>query len=53
MGLSRLSEANVLVGTMQEELVGLGPQIEEKAKVWSFLYFFTTVSKLLFQLELI
>jgi dynein heavy chain len=33
VGLSRLSEANELVGTMQEELVALGPKIEEKAKV--------------------
>jgi hypothetical protein len=34
VGLSRLSEAESLVGTMQEELVTLGPRIEEKAKVW-------------------
>ena len=33
VGLARLSEANALVGTMQEELVALGPKIEEKAKV--------------------
>lgn len=33
VGLSRLSEANSLVGTMQDELVTLGPKIEEKAKV--------------------
>ncbi len=33
VGLSRLSEANSLVGTMQEELVALGPKIEEKARV--------------------
>ncbi|XP_023930267.1 dynein heavy chain 6, axonemal [Lingula anatina] len=32
VGLSKLSEANSLVGTMQEELVTLGPKIEEKAK---------------------
>ncbi|CAH1791320.1 unnamed protein product [Owenia fusiformis] len=32
VGLSKLSEANSLVGTMQEELVNLGPKIEEKAK---------------------
>ena len=32
-GLSRLSEAESLVGTMQEELVTLGPRIVEKAKV--------------------
>ncbi|XP_064622088.1 dynein axonemal heavy chain 6-like isoform X2 [Lineus longissimus] len=31
-GLNKLSEANSLVGTMQEELVALGPRIEEKAK---------------------
>ncbi len=33
VGLSKLSEAESLVGTMQEELVNLGPKIEEKAKV--------------------
>lgn len=33
VGLSRLSEANNMVGTMQQELVTLGPRIEEKAKV--------------------
>ena len=33
VGLSRLSEANALVGTMQEELLALGPKIVEKAKV--------------------
>ena len=33
VGLSRLSEANSLVGAMQEELVALGPKIEEKARV--------------------
>ena len=33
VGLSRLSEAESLVGTMKEELVTLGPRIEEKAKV--------------------
>ncbi|ELU16870.1 hypothetical protein CAPTEDRAFT_116653 [Capitella teleta] len=32
VGLSRLTEANELVGTMQEELVALGPKIEEKRK---------------------
>eukprot|EP00058_Branchiostoma_floridae_P021107 XP_002606597.1 hypothetical protein BRAFLDRAFT_120109 [Branchiostoma floridae] len=32
VGLSKLSEANSLVGTMQEELVALGPKIEEKAR---------------------
>ena len=31
-GLNSLSSANDLVGTMQEELVTLGPRIEEKAK---------------------
>ncbi|XP_074663059.1 dynein axonemal heavy chain 6-like [Tubulanus polymorphus] len=31
-GLNKLSEANLLVGTMQDELVTLGPKIEEKAK---------------------
>ncbi len=33
VGLSKLSEAESLVGTMQEELVNLGPKIEEKARV--------------------
>ena len=33
VGLSRLSEANDMVGTMQLELVTLGPRIEEKAMV--------------------
>ena len=33
IGLSKLSEAESLVGTMQEELVNLGPKIEEKARV--------------------
>ena len=33
MGLSKLSEANSLVDAMQDELVNLGPKIEEKAKV--------------------
>ena len=33
VGLSRLSEAESLVGTMQDELVALGPEIEEKARV--------------------
>ncbi|KAK7488391.1 hypothetical protein BaRGS_00020365, partial [Batillaria attramentaria] len=32
VGLSTLSEANNMVGEMQEELVTLGPKIEEKAK---------------------
>ncbi|XP_041352994.1 dynein heavy chain 6, axonemal-like isoform X2 [Gigantopelta aegis] len=32
VGLSKLSEANDLVGVMQEELVTLGPRIEEKAR---------------------
>ncbi|ESO83512.1 hypothetical protein LOTGIDRAFT_133247 [Lottia gigantea] len=32
IGLSKLSEANSLVGEMQEELVTLGPKIEEKAR---------------------
>ncbi len=32
-GLSLLSGANELVESMQEELVNLGPKIEEKAKV--------------------
>ncbi|XP_071963333.1 dynein axonemal heavy chain 6-like [Antedon mediterranea] len=32
VGLYKLSEANKLVDTMQEELVTLGPKIEEKAK---------------------
>ncbi|XP_067943512.1 dynein axonemal heavy chain 6-like [Watersipora subatra] len=31
-GLAKLSEANSLVGVMQEELVNIGPKIEEKAK---------------------
>ena len=33
IGLTKLSEAESLVGTMQEELVTLGPKIEEKARV--------------------
>ena len=33
IGLSRLSEANSLVGTMQEELKGLGPKITQKQQV--------------------
>ena len=33
IGLSKLSEAESLVGTMQEELVNIGPKIEEKARV--------------------
>ncbi|XP_022090728.1 dynein heavy chain 6, axonemal-like isoform X2 [Acanthaster planci] len=32
IGLSKLSEANSLVDAMQEELVNLGPKIEEKAR---------------------
>lgn len=32
-GLAKLSEANSLVGIMQDELVSIGPKIEEKAKV--------------------
>ena len=32
-GLDKLSEAESLVGVMQEDLVSLGPKIEEKAKV--------------------
>ncbi|KAL5008122.1 hypothetical protein ScPMuIL_013703 [Solemya velum] len=32
VGLFKLSEANSLVGTMQDELVTLGPKIEEKQK---------------------
>ena len=32
-GLRKLSDANELVGLMKEELVLLGPQIEQKAKV--------------------
>ncbi|XP_071833092.1 dynein axonemal heavy chain 6-like isoform X4 [Apostichopus japonicus] len=32
VGLSKLTEANSLVDTMQEELVNLGPKIEDKAK---------------------
>uniref|UniRef100_A0A4W3JSS5 Dynein heavy chain coiled coil stalk domain-containing protein n=1 Tax=Callorhinchus milii TaxID=7868 RepID=A0A4W3JSS5_CALMI len=31
-GLKKLSEASSLIGVMQEELVALGPQIEEKSK---------------------
>ena len=38
VGLSRLSEANSMVGTMQEELVALGPKIEEKRKA-SYLFY--------------
>lgn len=34
-GLAKLSEANSLVGVMQDELVSIGPKIEEKAKVGS------------------
>ena len=32
-GLDKLSEAENLVGVMQEDLVSLGPKIEQKAKV--------------------
>ena len=32
-GLSRLTETNELVGLMQSELLALGPEIEQKAKV--------------------
>lgn len=32
VGLSRLMEAKLMVGSMQQELVELGPQIEQKAK---------------------
>lgn len=32
-GLAKLSEANELVGTYQEKLKTLGPQIEEKQRV--------------------
>lgn len=32
-GLSRLTETNELVGLMQSELIALGPEIEQKAKV--------------------
>lgn len=32
VGLFKLSEANSLVGTMQEELVSIGPRIEQKQK---------------------
>ena len=41
VGLFKLSEANSLVGTMQDTLVNIGPQIEQKQKVgivyWIFL----------------
>ena len=33
-GLKKLSDANALVGTMQSELLQLGPKLELKAKVW-------------------
>ena len=36
-GLSRLTETNELVGIMKSELVSLGPEIEQKAKVSSQL----------------
>lgn len=42
VGLSKLTEANSLVDTMQEELVNLGPKIEEKAKVYNFLNIFNS-----------
>ena len=33
IGLQKLSESNALVGTMQTELLQLGPKLEQKAKV--------------------
>ena len=36
-GLSKLSDAESMVGSMQEELVALGPKIEEKARVSSWI----------------
>ena len=35
IGLQKLSESNALVGTMQTELLQLGPKLEQKAKVCS------------------
>ena len=49
-GLAKLSEANSLVGIMQDELVSIGPKIEEKAKVILIIlvllflkYFFSSI----------
>lgn len=32
VGLTRLADAKLMVGSMQQELVELGPRIEQKAK---------------------
>jgi hypothetical protein len=37
VGLFKLSEANSLVGTMQDELVQIGPQLVQKQKVYHFI----------------